>query len=478
MAESNIGPSAAAASASSSTTIININGPSSYSSMSTSSLVREEENNQHENEQNQHHQRPQQSSSMSYRVNISIGNGAHSQTRDDVWSCTVVLVTFWLLASMTLILVFYGSVDLQLGPNCSRLIQTNSFFVQSIKVQQINEPKPGPVLHGFYEPPPLDTEITWSETHSAFIPVNFHKEWVYFLNKGSKLDISYNVKSPTSLPLSLVIAQGRQSIAEWIEDPSSPNSTLSWNIIYGTGTIEQEIPIPSSYYISLGNLNSEEVEVLLKFTMKAVLYDTSKAYWSCSLGNHLCSLKLMMMGTSVAVLTSPGPKEGTNSENWYVKLSFGPRWIIYFIGSGMMTTLILLSFRFYIMYQATNGNRGELQAGEMGNERAPLLSQKDDDTSSWGSSYDSISHGEEDLDEWTAGNSLDGKTLTEGENYNNINNPQRLCVVCFSAPRDCFFLPCGHCAACFSCGTRIAEEAGACPVCRRSMKKVRKIFIV
>ncbi|KAI8011281.1 hypothetical protein LOK49_LG06G02753 [Camellia lanceoleosa] len=34
------------------------------------------------------------------------------------------------------------------------------------------------------------------------------KEWAYFLNKGSKVNISYSVKSPSSAPLSLVIAQG------------------------------------------------------------------------------------------------------------------------------------------------------------------------------------------------------------------------------------------------------------------------------
>lgn len=37
-------------------------------------------------------------------------------------------------ASMTLILGLYGSINLELGPNCSRLIQTNPIFVQSIKV--------------------------------------------------------------------------------------------------------------------------------------------------------------------------------------------------------------------------------------------------------------------------------------------------------------------------------------------------------
>ncbi|XP_062171747.1 E3 ubiquitin-protein ligase APD2-like isoform X2 [Alnus glutinosa] len=412
---------------------------------------------------------------VSYRMNTSIPDAASPEMRDDVWSCLVVLVTFWFFASMTLIFGFYGSVNTHLGPNCSRLIATNPFFVQSIKAEEMDEPKPGPMLYGFYKPPPLDIEITWTETHNAFVPATFRKELLYFLNKGSRVDILYNVKSPGSSPLSLVIAQGRESLVEWIEDPSYPNTTLSWNIIYGSGKIQQKISESSYYYIAVGNLNSEEVEVELTVTINAFLYNTTQAYYKCSLGNHLCSLKLFLLGTNVAVLTSPHPKEGTVDE-WYVKLSYGPRWITYFVGSGVMTVLILLAFRFFNMSQTpAEDDRLDFQAEEVGTERVPLLLHKDDDVSSWGSSYDSVSHDEEDPEEHLAAISTEGQQITEGEN---INNPPRLCVICFDAPRDCFFLPCGHCASCFTCATRIAEEAGTCPICRRKMKKVRKIFTV
>ena len=100
------------------------------------------------------------------------------------------------------------------------------------------------------------------------------------------------------------------------------------------------------------------------------------------------------------------------------------------------------------MLQSRFGPR--FHAGEFESERAPLLPEKDDDISSWGSSYDSVSHDEEDLEQWLAVTSVEGKPLNEGES----NNPSLLCVICFDAPRDCFFLPCGHCAACFTCGTR------------------------
>ncbi|KAJ6424827.1 hypothetical protein OIU84_025571 [Salix udensis] len=379
----------------------------------------------HDHEQERGHP----SSAVSYRLNMS--TAAANQIRDDVWSCLAVLIAFWFFASLTIILGYYGSVSLELGPNCSRLVQPNPLFVQSLNAGELGKPKPGPILYGFHKPPPLDVEITWTQEHDAAVPKDLHKEWVLFLNKGSKVDISYSIKSPGASPLSLVIARGPESLVEWIDDPSYPNTTLSWNIIYGNGSILQEIPASSTYYIAVGNMNSEEVKVELKFTVKSLIYDISQAYYSCPLSNHLCSLKLFLLGTTTAVLTAPGPTEGVSNEDWYVKLSYSPRWIIYIIGSGVMTALLLLALR--LCNWCRPSGRDGYQAGGIQSERTPLISQKDDDSSSWGSSYDSNSHEEEDLENWLAVNCLEGKSVAEGENL------RRLCVICFDALRDCFF---------------------------------------
>ncbi|XP_065878393.1 E3 ubiquitin-protein ligase APD2-like [Euphorbia lathyris] len=402
------------------------------------------------------------SSPVSYRVNMA------ATTTSEIWSCLVLLITFCFFASITFIFGFYASANLELGPYSSRLINSNPFFVHYIQAQQEDEQKPGAMLYGFYKPPPMDVQINWTQTHNTIVPVDVHKEWFYYLNKGSKIHIFYSIKSPTSSPLSLVIAQGRESFLQWIDEPSYPNSTLSWNIILESGNIELEIPKSSNYYIALGNLNSQDVQIELKFIMTALNYNTAQAYYKCSLNHNLCSFKLFLLGTTVAVLTSSGPKEGALDNDWFVKISYGPRWITYFIVSGIMSILILLILRFWNMFQEPTGHGNETV--DLRSERASLLSTKDDDISSWGSSYDSIP--DQDLDDLHVMNSVDGKAVAEGENLN------RICVICFDAPRDCFFLPCGHCAACFTCGTRIAEEGGTCPICRRSMKKVRKIFSV
>ncbi|KAL5977194.1 hypothetical protein ACLOJK_021536 [Asimina triloba] len=313
---------------------------------------------------------------------------------------------------MTLILGFYGSVNLQLGPNCSRLIQASSFFVQDIKVRATAKPETGPVLYGFTNPPPLDVETTWSENHRIAIPAK--------------------------------------------------------TLHAGNGVIRQEISQSSEYYIAVGNINPIAMEVELNFTIHAFLYNTTGAYYKCSMNHKVCGLKLFIFGATVAVLATPGPQQGGEDyENWYVKLSYGPRWITFFIGSGGLTILIVLACKIFSKFQNNRGDGSEFHAGESANERTPLLIPKDDDTSSWGSSYDSVSNDEEDLEDRSGAASLEAKQVKEGEN----GTSRRICAVCFDSPRDCFFLPCGHCATCFACGTRIAEEANTCPICRRKMKK-------
>ncbi|KAG4145310.1 hypothetical protein ERO13_D05G089600v2 [Gossypium hirsutum] len=453
--------------------------PSTVASLpsSASTEVREEESNSGQrllHRQHRQERRPQSSGGSSYRLNISIYDESRFDVSDDVWYCVIVLIAFWLFAaSITLMVGFYGSVSLQISPHSSHLVRPNSFFVQSIEFEESDKQKPGLMVYGFHRPPPLDVEISWTETHDIFIPPNFHKEWLFFLNEGSQVNISYAIRSASSLPLSLVIAQGIESLAKWVEDPSYPNTSLSWNIIYGTGKIQQEIPKSSNYYLAVGNLNTKEVEIQLNFSVKALSYDTSQAYYTCSLGDHLCDLELYLLHPNVAVLSSPGRNEESPNNIWYVKVSYGPRWISYFVGSGVMTVLVLIAFRLWKMKQRRSN------VGEMGSQRAPLLAQKDDDIASWGSSYYSLSNDEdeEDPETWQqAATCLEGKPLNDGERSS--NNPRHLCVVCFGSPRDCFFLPCGHCATCFTCGTRIAEEAGTCPICRRKMKKVRKVFTV
>ncbi|GLT89424.1 hypothetical protein SLE2022_074050 [Rubroshorea leprosula] len=465
-------PSRSSASTSSSSSYPVNRGDSGAAASSSNTSVREEHDrfqHRHHDTELEHHQ-----NGVSYRGSFFAFDISSEVISDDTWSCIIVVLTFWFFVAMTLILGVYGASNISLGPNCSLLIQPNPIFVQSITVEEFNGAANGIELYGFYKTPPLAVETTWSETYVTTVQVDSHKAWIYYLNEGSQVNISYTVNSSGS-SVFLIIAQGNDGLTQWLEDPTYPNTTLSWNVVHGSGVIQQDIDIASSYYIALGNLNSEEVEVELNLRFKAWKYNTTEAYYKCTFTQGRCSLSVLFPKGNIVVLTSPSPNRNTSADDLSVRLSYGPRWITYICGIGGMTVIMLAAFNFLNKIQCHRGGESGNQYAEVGSERAPLLSRKDDDLSSWGSSYDSLSNGEDDLEEFLAASNIEGTSLRDGENS---NNTRRLCAICFDAPRDCFFLPCGHCVACFECGTRIAEADGTCPICHRNMKKVRKIFTV
>lgn len=34
----------------------------------------------------------------------------------------------------------------------------------------------------------------------------------------------------------------------------------------------------------------------------------------------------------------------------------------------------------------------------------------------------------------------------------------KICVICYNKQRNCFFVPCGHCATCFECAKRYTQR--------------------
>ncbi|KAH9623993.1 hypothetical protein KSS87_020710 [Heliosperma pusillum] len=338
---------------------------------------------------------------------------------DDTFSCLIVILTFWFFVSMTLIMGIFGSEDLQTGPYSSILLQPNPLFVRQLKVEYLKEPEMAPVLYGFYRVPPLDIAQTWSETLYASVKPESH-------------------------------GVGVEEMAEWIEDPSYPDVTLSWNVVHGNGTIVQDISKSNDYYVAVGNLNSENVKVELQLSVKSSMYDTTNSYFKCNLTRGSCNLKIPFPSGIAAVLTTPGTQRG--GDKVYVKLSYEPRWLTYFLGIAIM----LWVFNYLKGLRRSDGDNGEILSADTGPERAPLLSHKDEDLSSLGSSYDSGSQNDDEAQEYLEDGLLEGRPAGEsGKKYHS-----RQCVICFDASKDCFFIPCGHCASCFACGTRIAEDAG------------------
>ncbi|KAF5940963.1 hypothetical protein HYC85_022130 [Camellia sinensis] len=448
-------------------------------------------------EEAEHHDRTRQQNGVSYHVHYPTEEAREISPllREDAWSCMIVVFTFWFFGSsslsMTLILGVYGSVNLQLGPNSSLLITPNTLFVESTTMRQ----RMGLFYMDFTKSHRPDVELTWSQTHNTSLPSGFQKASSFSLSydidiQGMDIYVKYGISNQyfiqRELPESILYnpyncpSTSFQCYGAFIYPHSGfdygvkalLNGSRTHHILIAPyhGTLLMDIWTSASYYVAVGNLNSEEVEVQLNLKVKAILYNTTEAYYNCAVARGTCNLKMLFPSGNAVVLTSPGPEQGTNV--WQVQLSYGPRWLTYLVGIGGLTLLVLSAFYMFNNFQCTREEGTRFQFGEMRSERAPLL-QKDDDLSSWGSSCDSVSQDDEDLEDELALGSLEGMPLKDGEYNNNI---RRLCAICFDAPRDCFFLPCGHCVACFACGTRIAELTGTCPICRRNIKKVRRIF--
>ncbi|KAG5584652.1 hypothetical protein H5410_045086 [Solanum commersonii] len=176
--------------------------------------------------------------------------------RDDTCSYIVVILTFW-------------------------------FFVE-----EMDDADNKPMVYEFYENPSLDVLATCLKlTEPLFLQTLTRHDLTFdilFLSKLVSSESQYppfrpTVKKKCSLELSLssfsslsgslercILAQtfsgelslwltplesGSEGLAQWLEDSSYPNTTLSWNVIHGNDTISQDIRKSSCYYVAVGNLN-------------------------------------------------------------------------------------------------------------------------------------------------------------------------------------------------------------------------------
>ncbi|KAI3771378.1 hypothetical protein L6452_02541 [Arctium lappa] len=272
-------------------------------------------------------------------------------SRVQIITCIALLAMLWLIVYLNMVYGVQEIGTLRIGTGCSLLLKPNRFFVKTIKVEQPSD-NGGPILYGFNNQPPLNVVSSWSDAQNASLESNIHKEWVYFLNEGSQINVSYSV--PSSSRLFLTINRGSDGYCPWLYDQSFPNTTLSWNIIRGNGLIQQHILQSGRYHIVVENLNSEVVEVQLNMSARAFIYDTSDAYYNCTLAQGRCVIPLLFLEENHAVLTTPQQKQasipstGADDGQWYVKVAYGPRWSTYL--GGIVVICLVASVHFWDKY--------------------------------------------------------------------------------------------------------------------------------
>ncbi|XP_043712530.1 E3 ubiquitin-protein ligase APD1-like isoform X2 [Telopea speciosissima] len=334
------------------------------------------------------------------------------------------------------------------GPSSSRLLTANSIFVDQIQV--IDSAKKGAVLHGFVEKPELSLETNWNVSKYLVLGSYHQQGFSLWLNKGSRIHIRWEVSIGNSSDLLVVLTKGEQTLKR-----SLPGSSSSLALSYptnGNGQAEYIIEEDDSYSIHLVSMNPRSIIMLLSVNVSSKMYDVTKAASKCSAINGLCRLKLQFPHMKFVVLTTPN---NGDLSGWSIEISFVTRLVTYVAILGLSAIFICLILKYLGACDGEEYVNSTVEEVPV-TETNPLLQEK----------RIQIDYGTSDEDpDSRAGSS--SEDLYDG----------KICVICYDEQRNCFFVPCGHCATCYECAQRIIEgENKVCPICRRFIHKVRRLF--
>ncbi|KAL2346456.1 hypothetical protein Fmac_000456 [Flemingia macrophylla] len=215
------------------------------------------------------------------------------------------------------------------------------------------------------------------------------------------------------------------------------------------------------YHIGVLNMNARNIILTMEVNVSAKVYDTTKAKKMCSTANGSCSLSLVFPNTQYIVLTATN-----NGDGGYVEITLLVRVLVYILLLGFLMIVVYLIMKFLGVYDGDDqSNRVIVDAYRSSNvvatqtETEPLMRVETNQLS-----Y--RTNAEDDEDDSGASSSSSEELYDE-----------KLCAICYDEQRNSFFVPCGHCATCYDCAQRIMEgESKVCPICRRLIHKVRRLY--
>ncbi|XP_057973857.1 E3 ubiquitin-protein ligase APD2-like isoform X2 [Malania oleifera] len=398
----------------------------------------------------------------------------HPQRWQDSWPRLLAPLTIWICVSVTLRYGYYGSSHLVLGPSTSRLMKASSVFVKQVEVR--DDARKGVFLYGFSEKPELSLETNWSVSDFVIVGSYNRKGFSLWLNKGSRIRMRWNAKASSLSSLQVFLIKGELKYETLLPNPTDANGP---NDPIDGREAEYTIKEDDRYRIDIINMNPRSIVFEMNVNVSSVMYDTTKAKSMCSTENGSCRLALAFPITQFVILTTPnnGVLDG-----WNVELSFVARVVTYVAILGFIVIVIFFILKYLGACDGERNVEQRISEQEI-TERDPLMPVKEI----------RFTYGTGEGQESGASNSS-SEDLYDG----------KICVICYDERRNCFFVPCGHCAACYDCAQRytqtcnmlrlllhvsifrdlnrhalcriIDEENKACPICRRLIHKVRKLY--
>lgn len=389
-------------------------------------------------------------SSSNNRRSWSTGRG---QGTEAGYGFCVVFAFFAFFLSLWMLFGLYGNQELEMGMFYSRVVNANSLFVKEIKVQNLRDI--GPVAYSFSTRPELASPVPEKRIQHIAIERRHHQRHIYWLNKGSYIEISCTLEDsePGTDSLIVAIVKGEDGFQNWKGDPANPDSALRWKRIRDKGSLSLTVKEADDYSIVFGNLNNRKMTLSINREFRHALHSgkNAKFEWSSQLTDTY-KFPVALGRPTYVLLKSPVVNQHGVDE-WKVKVSYVPRWITYILLWGMVAAG-LLSTRASELRQASS------QAPTT-QEHAPLVAD------------DAAHHPGQ-----TPSAPVDPFMQADAANNRRAGlSEDQLCTICLDAPKDCFFDPCGHRCTCYSCGMKIQRgDSNRCPMCRQTIRTVRRIY--
>ncbi|XP_072054513.1 E3 ubiquitin-protein ligase APD2 isoform X3 [Arachis hypogaea] len=305
-------------------------------------------------------------------------------------------------------------------------MKTSSVLVEKIEVRNDHN---NLVLYAFNEKPELISQTNWTTSRFLVVPRNTRKGFSLWLNKGSRIRMRWEAQASSRNQLEGMVIKGERRFEKMVPQQTFSLDTLAIRETINGNEAEYMIEEDDRYQIGVLNMNDKNIVLNLNVNVSAKIYDTTKANNIYSSINGSCTFSLLFPNTYYLILTAPKNVDDNDDDNdgeWFVEVSFITRVIAY---------IAIL----------------EITEPMMHHHHVKPNPKNDEEEES----------------------SEDGSSCSSEELYD-----EKLCVICYDEQRNCFFVPCGHSATCFPCAKRIVDgESKVCPVCRRLIHKVRRLFM-
>ncbi|XP_054798751.1 E3 ubiquitin-protein ligase APD2-like [Prosopis cineraria] len=388
---------------------------------------------------------------------------SHSQRWQENLARFLTPLTLWICVSVILRYGYFGDSRLVLGPGSSRLVEAGSVFVKQIEVKDYYNSEV--LVYALEEKPELIVQANWSASNFLVVAAYSRKGFSLWLNRGSTIRMGWEAPARYLNQLEGVVIKGERKFERLQPKQTSLDAIADPGTIYGKGA-EYLVEEDDRYHIGVQNMNGGNVILTMNVNVSAMVYDTSKAKKLCSTANGLCRLSLLFPHTHYLTLMTTN--NGVHGD-WSVEVSFVARVLTYIALLGFIVAVIFLILR----YLGACGDDRDQSTNVMSDtyhtsvvttsrevtETEPMLPVK---TKIYGTNEE-----EDDDDNESRASSTSSEELYD----------EKLCVICYDELRNCFFIPCGHCATCYDCAQRIMDgDSKVCPICRRLIHKPRRLF--